>query len=820
MAKRSFRRPLQARDLRWRCLPSRFRWKTTAEAEPLLTTIGQEGALEALRLGVELYGPGYNVFVAGLPGLGKTNIVTGIVEGLSPFCALPKDRVYVNNFRHPERPRLLELPRGDGPAFVREMDRALERVAEGVRTAAEDEATSKRREEVTERFRAEERKAFDEFEAACAAAGFAPGTASRGGQGGEPDVFLVVGDSAVAIGNLDDAVRAGKVPAADEERLRASYAALRSRLADTLRKARVFAQERQRAIEGIEREVAERLVSAIAGDLRDRFPVPEVAAHLLEARGRFVERFSQYSRALLEATSAGEGGAEGPRLAVEEVFREFRVNLLLDSSQTKGCPTVVEHAPTWTNLFGQVEREVDARGNARTDFLLVRAGSLLRADGGYLVLQVRDVLEQEGVWDELKRVLKHRHLDIRMPADLASQAPTVLVPDAIPVNVKVILIGEEGTWEALRDADPDFADIFKVKATFERDTPLRDRVLHDYASFFSRLATEEGLRHLDRTGLAALAEEGVREAGRKGRISVRFGRMSDIVREADWVARKTSAEHVTAEHVKEAMALSARRRGVEERRLREAVRERLILVETTGARVGTVNGLAVYDFGDYRFGKVARITAAVGAGQAGIVNVERLADLSGSTHDKGVLILSGYVRETFGSSRPLAFTASLVFEQSYGGVEGDSATCAEVFAILSSLAGVPVRQDLAVTGSMNQHGDVQAVGGVNDKIEGFFDLCRERGLSGTQGVVIPKSNVGDLMLREDVVSACAERRFAIYAVDRVEEGIELLTGRAAGVTPTRGVFRKGSLYAAVDARLESLARSCADYAARPIVGAP
>jgi len=806
MASAPFQRPLPARSLRWRCPPSRFKASGSEEATPLVETIGQDDALDALRLGVGLYAPGYNVFVAGLPGVGKSSIVSGLLDAMSPLCRLPDDRVYVNDFRHPERPRLLVLPRGQGPAFVKFIDHSIEQMAEGIRRLTEDEAYAQRREEIVSRAKDEDRKVLDAFERACEAKGFAPGTI-QAGAGSEPEVFFVVKGQAVSMGDLDQAIAAGKVPAGKESEIRAAWQALRVDLAKVMRRLRLQALERQRALEDLERGVARRILDVIAHDVRSRFPQVPVVAHLDEARRHFIDRFAAYGRALLEAAEESGGRPDAYRLAAEEVLREFRVNLLLDAKEGRGCPTFVEEQPTWTNLFGQVERDVDAKGNVRTDFLLIRPGSLLRADGGYLVLQAREVLAEEGVWEELKRVLKYGRLEIRPPEAQLSTLPVVLHPDPIPVTVKVLLLGDEGTWHALRESDPDFAEIFKVKAGFESDTALDDDALRRYASFFRKMCDEEGRLHLDRSGLAEVAEEGVREAGRRGRLSVRFGRISDLVREADYAARLRGGGRIGAEDVRSARRAAARRVSGAERQVRRAIQDGRILVSTSGSAVGQVNGLAVYDFGDHRFGKVARITAAVGAGLAGVVNVERLAELSGSSHDKGVLILGGWLRETFGSERPLGFTASLVFEQSYGGVDGDSATCAEAFAIVSALARAPLRQDLAVTGSMDQHGNVQAVGGVNDKIEGFFDLCAERGLTGTQGVIIPRSNVLGLMLREDVVAACAKGRFSVRAIDRVEQGVELLTGLRSGVTGLPGRFKPDSLYGRVAARTESLYRN-------------
>lgn len=796
-------RPLPAKALRWRC-PRRLAERASRDGHlSFIEAMGQPDALEALRLGLELYAPGYHVFVAGPRGLGKPDIVRGLLDELTLRCELPRDRVYVNHFRHPERPRLLELPRGQGRAFASAVEKACEHVADAIRRLAEDEGYARRREEIVSSHREQERKVLDAFEKACADRGFAPGQA-QSGAAAEPDVVYVVGEQGVPMADLDAAIRAGAVKAEDEARIRATYAELRAEMTAAVRRVRAIVRERQQALDALERTVARRIVDESAVELRGAFREPAVVAWLEEAREHFVDRFPAYAQVLLEAAEASPGRPDAFRLAAEEALREFHVNLLLDGRDQHGCPVVVEDQPTWTNLLGQVERESDGRQSVRSDFLLIRAGSLLRADGGYLILHARDVLAQEGLWEELKRVLRHGRLEIRTPEALLATAPTVLHPDPIPVNVKVVLIGDEGTWYAMREGDPEFTEIFKVKATFEGDVPLDEAALDRYATWLHRLTEDERRLPLDADALAYLAEEGVREAGRQGRISVRFGRMADLVREAHHVAVREGAKTVAAGHVRRAQLSAARRHGVEERRVRDAVREGLILVQTSGRRVGQVNGLAVYDFGEHRFGKVARITAAVGAGRAGVVNVERMVDLSGASHDKGVLILSGYLRETFGADRPLAFTASLVFEQSYGGVEGDSATCAEVFAILSALARAPVRQDLAVTGSMNQHGDVQAVGGVNDKIEGFFDLCAERGLTGTQGVLIPRANAKDLMLREDVVEACREGRFSVWPIDRVEQGIALLTGRKAGVGATSGAFARGSLYADVAARLARL----------------
>jgi predicted ATP-dependent protease len=799
----SYRSPLPVSELRWRCPASAFRG-LAGSTKSVARVIGQDDAIAALRLGLEIDGPGFHVYLAGLPGVGKTSLVERLLQEMSPRCDPAPDRVYVNDFVHPERPSLIELPRGRGPSFVEEVGELVRALAEGIRALAGDEAYARRREEVTAKARGEQRALVDAFETEAASAGFALATP---GAAAPPDLFYVLrsaGDASsrelVSVEDLDAAVRTGRLALEGLEGIRARHSDLRHRLAALLRQTHRIARRRRQAIEALDRQAAERIAQTATEDLRREFALPAVATWIDDASRALVERFRAYARRLSD-----DADGDAPEAAAEEVLREFRANLLLQPLTGDGCPLVIEQNPTWANLFGQVEREVDAAtGTVRSDFLHVRAGSLLRADAGYLVLQANDVLAQPGVWEELKRVLRHRRLEIRLPEALAANAPVVLRPQPIPVDLKVVLIGDERVYYGLLDADPEFAETFKVKVTFEHDMALSPSALRRYAEFVRRMEVDEGLLRSSEDGLAALAEEAVREAGRRGRISVRFGRMADLLREASHRARARRSERIEGVDVTEAKAAAVRRHGARERRVRDAIREGLVLLATSGRRVGEVNGLAVYDFGDWQFGKVARITAAVGAGTGGVINVEREVSLSAASYDKGVHILEGYLRHVFAHTRDASFTASLVFEQSYGGIAGDSATCAETCAVLSALSAIPIRQDLAVTGSMNQHGEVQAVGDVNDKIEGFFDVCSDRGLSGTQGVILPRSNVKDLMLRHDVVEACREGRFAIYAIDRIEQGIELLTGVPAGTTSRPGRFRSKSVFAAVEANLKRL----------------
>jgi len=466
---------------------------------------------------------------------------------------------------------------------------------------------------------------------------------------------------------------------------------------------------------------------------------------------------------------------------------------------------IFETIPTYANLFGTIHRSYDSRGGWNSDFMDLRGGSMLRADGGFLVMYALDALTETGVWRTLKRTLNHGRLEIQ-PVDMFFPfASAALKPEPIDVHTKIILIGDREMFEMLYDFEDDFKKIFKVRVEFDEEMKWSDELVRQYAGRLRKLIDDEKLPHFDRTAVAAILEDGVRRAGRRGKITARFFDLADLAREAAYEARQKNDAVVTAEHVREARQSKIERHNLVETKIREMIEQKVIFIDTDGGRVGQVNGLSVLEIGGYAFGKPVRITASAALGKSGIINIERECNLSGRFHDKGVQIISGYLRRLFSQDKPLSLSASVCFEQSYGGVDGDSASSTEVYALLSALSSCPIRQDLAVTGSVNQQGDVQPIGGVNEKIEGFYDVCRIKGLTGNQGVLIPSENVEELMLRDDVVQAVAEGRFHIYPVHTIEAGIEILTGIRAGTRESSGKFEADTLFAKVDERLHQMA---------------
>ncbi|MGB9430999.1 MAG: AAA family ATPase, partial [Candidatus Acidiferrum sp.] len=487
------------------------------------------------------------------------------------------------------------------------------------------------------------------------------------------------------------------------------------------------------------------------------------------------------------------------------------VNVILAHNHEDASPVIFETTPTYANLFGTIQRTYDSRGGWTSDFMDLRAGSLLRADGGFLIMYSIEALSEPGVWRALKRTLNHNRLEIQPFETFYPFTTTALKPEPIEINVKVILIGDRDLYELLYEYEEDFRKIFKVRVEFDEEMAMSDGVIEEYAGRIRTLSEKENLFPFDRGAFAAILEHGVRKAGRRNKVTARFVDIADLAREAHYAAAAAGENVVRAAHVRTAIASKVERHNLIETRIREMMEEGTLLVNLTGSHTGQVNGLSVLEIGGYSFGKPVRITASVGLGKAGLINIEREANLSGRFHDKGVHIIAGYLRSSFAQDKPLSLTASICFEQSYSGVDGDSASSTEIYALLSALSELPLRQDIAVTGSMNQRGDIQAIGGVNEKIEGFFDTCRIEGLTGTQGVMIPLANVDDLMLRDDVLEAVASHKFHIWPIARVEQGVELLTGSPAGIRNGSGKFEEGSVFARVDERLHEMARMMKDF---------
>jgi predicted ATP-dependent protease len=592
---------------------------------------------------------------------------------------------------------------------------------------------------------------------------------------------------------------------AEKKRLEEKRGEIEEKVEAALREGKKLEREITEKSAAVEVQAGEYLVRIPLADLKEKYrDHPKVLAYFDAVRAHILKNLNRFRGA-----EVGSGMPQAVALQLGEPpsdpFLPYRVNVFVDNSETQGPPIIVETNPSYHNLFGVVEKKPIV-GGYTTDFTLIKAGSISRANGGYLVLYDREVLANAGVWEALQRVIKNRELRVEEPAAFFGWAPPQgLRPEPIPTDTKVIMIGDPHLYRALATADPDFRETFKVKADFDVRIDRSQENIVSFACFISDYCNREKLRHFDSRGVARVIEQCARAVDDQEKLSTRFSDMVDLLIEADYWAGKEKAALVSAEHVERAVVEKAFRLNLIETRLRELIADGTILVDVEGAVLGQVNGLAVYQMGDFSFGKPSRITAKTFMGRGGIVNIERESKLSGKTHDKGVLILSGYLGGKYAQERPLSLSASICFEQSYDGVDGDSASSTELYAILSSLAEVPIKQGIAVTGSVNQNGEIQAIGGINQKIEGFYDVCRLKGLTGDQGVLMPKSNLRNLMLRADVVAAVKEGKFHIYAVGTIDEGMTVLTGIDAGERGSEGRYPEGSINALVEKKFHQYA---------------
>jgi len=803
---------LAAPKLRWRCELSRIPFETTAQAPRREGFVGQERALRALKMGVELSAPGYNVFVCGLAGTSRGGTIAHMIEKLHPETKPSLDRCYVNSFKIPDRPRLLSLPRGSANVFKKDMQAGIDFLRRRIPQVFEGEPFQRQKGRIVERFSVREKELMDDFTRRIAREQFALGHMQVGAVA-LPEIFPVLEGQMVPIEDISKMVHEGKLETVVAEDIERKYEQFRSEFTVVYRKTLTLSRELASELSYLEQEAASVLVDGVIDELKEKYPgtvvseyLAEVRHHLLDNLGPFKEREGEEEQPQESPESLlKQPGAE------RDPFRVYGVNVILAHNSEDTSPVIFETTPTHANLFGTIQRAYDARGGWTSDFMDLRGGSLLRADGGFLIMYSVEALSEPGVWRALKRTLNHNRLEIQPLEMFYPFTSTALKPEPVDINVKVILIGDRNLYELLYEYEEDFRKIFKVRVEFDEEMPMSDIVIEEYAGRLRALSEKENLFPFDRGAFAAILEYGVRRAGRRNKVTARFVDIADLAREAHYASAAAGENVVRAAHVRGAIASKIERHNLIETRIREMVEEGTLLVDMHGSCVGQVNGLSVLEIGGYSFGKPVRITASAALGKSGLINIERESNLSGRFHDKGVHIIAGYLRSIFAKDKPLSLAASICFEQSYSGVDGDSASSTEIYALLSALSDLPLRQDLAVTGSMNQRGDIQAIGGVNEKIEGFFDTCRIYGLTGTQGVLIPAANVEDLMLREDVLDAVAAGNFHIWPVSRVEQGIELLTGVPAGQRNGELGVELGTVFAKVDARLREMARTMKEF---------
>ena len=795
--------------LRWRCELSRIPFETTAQADPREGFIGQERALRALKMGVELSAPGYNVFVCGLAGTSRGGTIARMIEELHPPTKESLDRCYVNNFKFPDRPRLLALPRGQADSFKKDMQAGIDFLRRRIPQVFEGEPFQRQKGRIVERFTVREKELMDDFTRRIARDQFALGHMQVGAVA-LPEIFPVLEGQMVPIEDISKMVHEGKLEGTVAEEIERKYEQFRQEFTVVYRKTLTLSRELASELSYLEQEAASVLVDGVIEELKEKYPgtsvteyLEEVRHHLLDNLDPFKEREGETEQD--EESPKAQGGPE------RDPFRVYGVNVILAHNHEETSPVIFETTPTYANLFGTIQRAYDTRGGWSSDFMDLRGGSLLRADGGFLIMYSMEALSETGVWRALKRTLNHNRLEIQPLEMFYPFGGSALKPEAIEINVKVILIGDRQLYELLYEYEEDFRKIFKVRVEFDEEMAMSDGVIAEYAGRLRALSEKENLFPFDRGAFAAMLEYGVRQAGRRNKVTARFVDIADLAREAHYNAAAASESVVRADHVRGALSSKIERHNLIETRIREMIEEGTLLVDVSGTRVGQVNGLSVLEIGGYSFGKPVRITATAALGKAGLINVEREANLSGRFHDKGVQIIAGYLRSKFAQDKPLSLAASICFEQSYSGVDGDSASSTEIYALVSALSRLPLRQDIAVTGSINQQGDIQAIGGVNEKIEGYFDVCRIKGLTGTQGVMIPEANVEDLMLREDVLDAVASGKFHVWPVAKVEQGIELLTNVSAGSKNGTGRFEAGTAFALVDDRLREMAKTLKEF---------
>ncbi|WP_022835989.1 Lon protease family protein [Salisaeta longa] len=792
--------PLAAHALRRTCDASALGFATTDDLSADAPFVGHERAIEALEFGIEIPNDGYNVFALGPGGTGRRRLVQQQVAAHASDRSTPPDWCYVNNFSEERTPQLMQLPTGRGTALCEDMEQFIEDVKTALLATFESEDYQTRRQAVQEEAQEEQEAALDELQERAR----------------EENIALIRTPNGFAFAPIKDGevVSPEEIDTLDEERreaLQEKIEQFQEELQQILRKV----PERQRAarkqIQQLNREMAEFAVNDLLEELQARYDdLEQVVDYLQAVRADIIENVEAFVRAAQSGSSSQNQAAMQQQSQQSNglpgaLWRRYRVNVLVDNSDTEGAPVIYEDNPNYRNLVGEVE-QIAQMGALVTDFNLIQPGALHKANGGYLIIEARKLLTQPYAWEGLKRALQNNEIQIESPGEALGLIRTVtLEPEAAPLDVKVVLVGERMLYYLLSAYDPDMEDLFKVMADFDDNIDHTDAARMQYARMLATLVDEQDLRPLDASAVARVVEHSMRLVDDTKKLSTHRTALCDLVTEASYWAGKDAADVVSRTHVQQALDAQERRADRLRERVQESIARDTIYIDTEGSAVGQVNGLSVLQQDGFAFGKPNRITARVRLGSGDIVDIERETELGGPLHAKGVLILSGFLEGRFAQEHPLSLSASLVFEQSYGGIDGDSASSAELYALLSAIADLPLKQSLAVTGSVNQHGVIQPIGGVNEKIEEFYDTCQAAGLTGSQGVIIPQSNVEHLMLRPEVVAAAEAGTFHIYPVRTVDEGIALLTGQPAGTRADDGTYPEGTVNRAVADRLAAMA---------------
>jgi len=776
------------------CDEGLLQFETTEDLPPLEGTIGQQRALSAIDFGLSLDSSGFNIYLLGENGTGRMSTIKAILAKQSLTKPVPSDWCYVYNFKDPDAPMAISLRPGQAALFQKDMDELIKTLRVEIPKVFESKEYEKQKNRMVEEFQKKQRDLFSSLEDEAQSKGFSIRKTVSG--------LLIVPIRKTGEPLTEEEFEA--LDAGTKKKIEEIGKMLQEKLDDVARAVREGEKLLKELLSRLEREAALSSVGHLIEDLKKKYrDNGRIISYLEDVKEDILEHLDDFKTT--EEQAPPLPFLKMPKM--EPTFTRYTVNVLVNNKEAKGAPCVFESNPTYYNLFGRIEHKFQY-GIAVTDFSMIKAGSLHRANGGYIVIQILDLLRNLFAYDALKRAIRNRELKIE---DVWEQyrlvSTTALKPEAIPLDVKVVLIGSPYLYYLLYNLDEEYRELFKVKADFDSRMDRTADNIHKYALFVAALCKDEKLLPFDRSGVAKVVEYGSRLSEHQDKLSSKFSEIADLVRESSYWARVAGSDTVKVEHVERALDEKTYRSNRIEERLRELMAEGTLIVETSGTRVGQVNGLAVLDLGDYSFGKPSRITARTYTGKAGVVNIERETKMSGRIHEKAILILTNYLGSKYAIKKPISLSASITFEQLYEMVEGDSATCAEVYALISSISGVPLKQNIAVTGSMDQNGVVQPIGGVNEKIEGFFELCRLRGLDGSHGVIIPRRNIKNLMLKKEVVDAVKDGRFSIYPIDMVEEGLEILTDMPAGDLMEDGTYPEGTVNYLVMKRLTEISEA-------------
>ena len=775
------------------CDPSALGFKTTAEVEPLEGTIGQERAISALEMGLEIDAPGFNVFVSGAPGTGRSSALRSYLDRIAPTRSNPPDWGYVHNFQEPSQPTPISLPCGMMRELRDDMDQLVETCRARLPNAFESDDYTRRVEEVMVEIQHRRQSVNEDLEFQARARGFTVSTTQVGITPVplHPDGRPLTQDE---FGQLSDSERDRLRAAADEVQRYIAQATSEFR--------RIDKEANERRLE-VDADLVRFTLTPIIDDLQQKYADhSHVVGYLDDVEDDMVHNTQAFKPAENSRPASNDVSAQGR----ESFFARYRVNDLIDNTLCNGAPVEFEQNPSYYNLFGRIDYRA-VTGMMTTDHTMIRPGAIHRANGGYLVIQARDLLKSGLAWDTLKRVLWSEEIRVENIGEQDTPLPTTSMrPQPIPVSAKVVLVGTPGILSVLRSSDEDFRRYFKVTAEFDRTMERTPDNLSRYAAFVASEVAQNDLRPFDNSAVAAVLDHSSRLVGNQTKLTTRFMSVSDVLTESDYWAGKSGCDTVELVHVQKALHQREYRASLADERTRESIENDTIRIDTQGEVVGRLNGLAVYYLGEHNFGRPSRVSARVSVGNGRVINIDRETRMSGRIHNKGFLILNGYLQGKYGRNRRLSMSASITFEQSYSQIEGDSASSTELYALLSALSGLPIRQGIAVTGSVNQAGEVQAIGGATPKIEGFFKICKARGLTGSQGVMIPKDNVRNLVLNAEVVKAVGDREFHIYAVSTIDEGIDVLTGVEAGELNDNGEYPEGTVHYLVEQRLSEMGR--------------